>query len=646
MRRNLPLLFAAAALVTAACSDSQLSPDRATAPSIAPGPRFSVSVPPPTCGTVDESQKTVDTLLPQIFGPGQGRRGTAQGYSNSIVQARRNGNTTLEQSYVETLINYTLANYYDGNLIGGQSDATQTRVLYFFYALYCASGIQPIPDLSDIFGAENTKLIRYNTPTTIVSAESAAVQIEQGEVPNTVFGTYVSVFRSAQALPTSLDWYGLDGHRAGAWEFVADPPVTFTGDVLVGVCIEFDDAIASAADLRLAHAVDPGYTPTGGNTVLTTAGGTIEIAQYASPSPLGLACDPLPPPSASRGVLGQWLHQFASLFVPQQLYAITSGGSTGGTVRKFSPFAAVDIKLNGTVTGPSSPQYIPIGATTTTAPVTLTAATRNDATPIDGIGVAFAPAASFSASSGTTDGDGEFGSTWTIAAGTNSGTATVTAPSLLAFSPAVSFSVTGVQLTTLGITTGSPLPDAVAGVAYSKTLAASGGAGTGTYSWSLETGSSLPADLGLSAAGVISGTPTAVGTFTFTVKVTSGGLTSTKLFALTVGAPTAVTLTFDQGPSKNRCYAVGVAMSPGITVKVTAGPGGALLSGVTVNMAAVTNNGAKVTVTPSSVVSVAGYASFGGPTINKAGGYALLASTASPVAQATSATFNISPSCP
>jgi hypothetical protein len=117
----------------------------------------------------------------------------------------------------------------------------------------------------------------------VVSAESAAVQIEQGEVPSTVFGTYISVFRANGPLPTSLDWYGVDGYKQGAWEFVANPPVEFTADVLVGVCIEFDDAIVSAGDLRLAHGVESEYTPTNGNSVVTTAGGTIEIAQYASP---------------------------------------------------------------------------------------------------------------------------------------------------------------------------------------------------------------------------------------------------------------------------------------------------------------------------------------------------------------------------
>jgi hypothetical protein len=55
------------------------------------------------------------------------------------------------------------------------------------------------------------------------------------------------------------------------------------------------------------------------------------------------------------------------------------------------------------------------------------------------------------------------------------------------------------------------------GAAYSQTLAATGG--TTPYSWSVSTGP-LPTGLSLSAAGVITGTPTTAGTFDFTVKVT------------------------------------------------------------------------------------------------------------------------------
>src|SRR5580704_2627574 len=61
--------------------------------------------------------------------------------------------------------------------------------------------------------------------------------------------------------------------------------------------------------------------------------------------------------------------------------------------------------------------------------------------------------------------------------------------------------------TTLAVTTSS-LPNGQLGVAYSATLAATGG--TTPYTWS--TTSTLPAGLTLASTGVISGTPTAVAT--------------------------------------------------------------------------------------------------------------------------------------
>jgi hypothetical protein len=70
----------------------------------------------------------------------------------------------------------------------------------------------------------------------------------------------------------------------------------------------------------------------------------------------------------------------------------------------------------------------------------------------------------------------------------------------------------------LQITTSS-LSAATAGTAYSATLAATGG---GSKTWSL-TGGALPAGLTLGSNGVVAGTPSAAGTFTFTVRVDSGG---------------------------------------------------------------------------------------------------------------------------
>ena len=95
------------------------------------------------------------------------------------------------------------------------------------------------------------------------------------------------------------------------------------------------------------------------------------------------------------------------------------------------------------------------------------------------------------------------------------------------------------------ITTTS-LSNGAVGTAYSATLAASGGAGTLT--WSLATGSSLPAGLSLSGSGAISGTPTAAATTNFTVKVTdaSGGqpgpVSQTQQLSITI-APGPLTIT-------------------------------------------------------------------------------------------------------
>ena len=110
------------------------------------------------------------------------------------------------------------------------------------------------------------------------------------------------------------------------------------------------------------------------------------------------------------------------------------------------------------------------------------------------------------------------------------------------------------------------LPNAVAGTAYSQQLAYTGG--TGTPTWAITTGS-LPAGLTLSAAGLISGTPTnasAGATYTFTVTVTTGTQTSAPVvFSITVPALPVVTTT--SLPSGN----IGIAYSQQLTYSGGAG---------------------------------------------------------------------------
>ncbi len=91
-----------------------------------------------------------------------------------------------------------------------------------------------------------------------------------------------------------------------------------------------------------------------------------------------------------------------------------------------------------------------------------------------------------------------------------------------------------------GISTGATLPAGTVGVAYSQTLTASGG--TTPLTWTVTSGT-LPAGLSLSSAGVLSGTPTIVGTSSFTVKVTdTTSAFSNQTFGLTI-LPTTLNFT-------------------------------------------------------------------------------------------------------
>jgi len=88
----------------------------------------------------------------------------------------------------------------------------------------------------------------------------------------------------------------------------------------------------------------------------------------------------------------------------------------------------------------------------------------------------------------------------------------------------------------LGILT-QVLPDGAISAAYSQQITATGG--FGTYSWSIIAGA-LPAGLSIlsgTPAGTISGTPTAAGSFNFTVQVTDALLATTqKAFAMEVSS--------------------------------------------------------------------------------------------------------------
>jgi hypothetical protein len=126
---------------------------------------------------------------------------------------------------------------------------------------------------------------------------------------------------------------------------------------------------------------------------------------------------------------------------------------------------------------------------------------------------------------------------------------------------------------------------AQAGVAYNQTLSV---APAGTYSFSLVQGN-LPPGLGLNpSSGVLSGTATTTGSYTFTIQAAANGCTGIRQYTLTVGCPaitlnpaslaggsvgTAYTQTLSAAPAGNYSYAV---TSGSLPAGLTLSPAGSL----------------------------------------------------------------------
>ena len=143
------------------------------------------------------------------------------------------------------------------------------------------------------------------------------------------------------------------------------------------------------------------------------------------------------------------------------------------------------------------------------------------------------------------------------AAGTFSISVTVTDSEKTTTTKAFSLTVDPPRLV---ITTASPLPGGRVGDRYAQQLAAEGG--VPPYSWSA---TGLPAGLALSAAGLLSGTPTASGTYTLNVTVTdSTQVATSRAFALTITAPPlAITTTALAAGAVGSAYAGALAASGG-----------------------------------------------------------------------------------
>ncbi len=164
----------------------------------------------------------------------------------------------------------------------------------------------------------------------------------------------------------------------------------------------------------------------------------------------------------------------------------------------------------------------------------------------------------------------------------------------------------------------STLPNGALGAAYNQAITASGG--TAPYAFTIISGTP-PTGLVLSAAGVLSGTPTAAGTFTFTVRATDAPgcfgsqvyvivinapgcpaitLSPASLPAATAGAAYSQTLTASGGTAPYVFSVTAGSLPPGLTLSPS-GPATALLSGIPT-----TTGSYAFTITATDAASCAG----------------------------------------
>ena len=152
-----------------------------------------------------------------------------------------------------------------------------------------------------------------------------------------------------------------------------------------------------------------------------------------------------------------------------------------------------------------------------------------------------------------------------------------TAPAAGEFGFGVVFQISQLQITT------SSLPAGTVDSAYSATLSVIGG--VPPYSWSVIRGS-LPSGLTMSSGGIISGTPTAAGTFNFTVQVSdseSPPATALAALAITIRSPLSITTTSLPSGTVDIPYSATLAATGGLPPYTWSVTLGTLPNGLTLN---------------------------------------------------------------
>lgn len=384
-----------------------------------------------------------------------------------------------------------------------------------------------------------------NTITVVVTAEDG-----------TTAKTYtLTVMRAAAAVPTLASVSPSSGPIAGGTSvtiagtnFTGATAVTFGGVAASSFTINSDTAITATVPAHAAGAVDIVVVAPDGTATMTN-GYAYVASLVLSPSDGALPADTVgiaySQTITASGGTAPYSYAVTSGALPAGLTldaasgvisgTPTASGSASFTITATDANAATGSASYSIETGVQAPAAGPVSATlaanSSANPITLnlsggtansvavaSAASHGTAT-ASGTSITYTPSAGYS-------GPDSFTYTATNAGGTSTpATITITVtPPTLTFSPAE-----------------GSLAGGAVGQAYSQTIAVSGG--TAPYSYTITSGA-LPAGLTLDAvSGIISGTPTASDSASFTITATdANAATTTASYSIAVSsAPDAFT---------------------------------------------------------------------------------------------------------
>ena len=327
--------FVILTLLTVACSDNQ--PAGPTNQGVTLDPQIG------NLSSCSVAQDSVDAMLPQLFTPGSDR-GKSVSTFNQMQKSLRKDNLAAAQQYMTQIVDLATKDFYanPSKITGGRTPHTAALLMDLIQGLNCIYTSNTSSTALVGFNVPLDGVVGVVTPGTLTTVavvdaggtKRAASQFDPNDLPpaTTAVPFYlVTIKPTTTQLNTQLAQYG------PFYEFSIEPALPASGfpnPVLTGVCINStaDDALNSR--LRLAHDNEFGPIDTDDGNFRF---GKIEIIGQAAAvdlSPLGLGCG-IPAPVG-------FLRKAASYFLPAPLFAATSPATTGGKVKTYSPFGAVD----------------------------------------------------------------------------------------------------------------------------------------------------------------------------------------------------------------------------------------------------------------------------------------------------------------